>query len=134
VYPLKPQKIDLNSEYPCPCRRRGRLVPIALTEALGCNRCQQIFVVGENGYAIEDVSAAYPYKQTLHWTGHQWSRVNHRFSYRRPMFMALFVIAALLTGLVLVYLTKHKDEPTIPNLPPSQQGSSRQGLGRAAIG
>lgn len=70
----KPHKIDLNTEYPCPCRRRGRIVPIVLTEAFGCNRCQQIFVVEDNGYALEQLSTTYPYKQAWRWTGHQWTK------------------------------------------------------------
>ena len=72
----KAQKIDLNTEYPCPCRRRGALVPIALTEAFGCNRCQQIFVVEESGYAIEQLSTSYPYKKAWRWTGHRWNTAN----------------------------------------------------------
>lgn len=66
-------KIDLTADYPCPCRRRGKLIPIALTEAFGCSRCQQIFVVQESGYVIEQLSTTYPYKKTWRWTGHQWS-------------------------------------------------------------
>ena len=72
----KAQKIDLNTEYPCPCRRRGALVPIALTEAFGCNRCQQIFVVEESGYTIEQLSTSYPYKKAWRWTGHRWNTAN----------------------------------------------------------
>lgn len=72
----KTQKIDLNTEYPCPCRRRGALVPITLTEAFGCNRCQQIFVVEESGYVIEQLSTSYPYKKAWRWTGHRWSTAN----------------------------------------------------------
>lgn len=72
----KNQKIDLNTEYPCPCRRRGALVPITLTEAFGCNRCQQIFVVEESGYVIEQLSTSYPYKKAWRWTGHRWNTAN----------------------------------------------------------
>ncbi|PHX54549.1 hypothetical protein CP500_015460 [Tychonema bourrellyi FEM_GT703] len=72
----KASKIDLNGDYPCPCRRRGRLVPIILTEAFGCNRCQQIFVLDESGYVIEQLSTNYPYKQTWRWTGQQWNRAH----------------------------------------------------------
>ncbi|ASC73345.1 hypothetical protein XM38_043100 [Halomicronema hongdechloris C2206] len=68
----KTHKIDLNADYPCPCRRRGRLKPIALTDAFGCDRCQQIFVVRDDGYAIEQLSTHYPYKRAWRWTGHQW--------------------------------------------------------------
>lgn len=73
MHSQKAQKIDLNAEYPCPCRRRGNLLPIALTEAFGCDRCQQIFVVEENGYTIEQLSTSYPYKRAWRWTGHRWA-------------------------------------------------------------
>lgn len=69
----KSQKIDFNADYPCPCRRRGRITPITLTEAFGCDRCQQIFVVREGGYVIEQLSTHYPYKQAWRWSGQQWS-------------------------------------------------------------
>lgn len=72
----KAQKIDLSTEYPCPCRRRGSLVQITLTEALGCNRCQQIFVVEEGGYVIEQLSTSYPYKKAWRWTGTRWTPAN----------------------------------------------------------
>lgn len=91
----KPHKIDLNTEYPCPCRRRGRIVPIVLTEAFGCNRCQQIFVVEDNGYALEQLSTTYPYKQAWRWTGHQWAKAHAgmRDSY---LPLALGIVALLL--------------------------------------
>lgn len=67
----KTQKIDFNSDYPCPCRRRGNLKPIVLTEALGCDRCQQIFVLKENGRVIEQLSSIY-HKKAWRWTGYRW--------------------------------------------------------------
>lgn len=72
----KSQKIDLTAEYPCPCRRKGTLVPITLTEAFGCNRCQQIFVVEDNGYALEQLSTNYPYKKAWRWLGNRWQPAN----------------------------------------------------------
>jgi hypothetical protein len=68
----KAQKIDLNSEYVCPCRRKGLLKPIILTEAFGCDRCQQIFVVKENGYEIEQLASHYPYKKIWRWSNNRW--------------------------------------------------------------
>ncbi|NEP16844.1 MAG: hypothetical protein F6J97_08050 [Leptolyngbya sp. SIO4C1] len=68
----KSQKLDLNEAYPCPCRRRGRIQPIVLTEAFGCDRCQQIFVLRDDGYVIEQLSNHYPYRRAWRWTGHQW--------------------------------------------------------------
>lgn len=76
MQPQKAHKIELNIDYPCPCRRRGQLTPITLTEAFGCNRCQQIFVVEEGGYVIEQLSTSYPYKRSWRWTGHQWNVVH----------------------------------------------------------
>ncbi|MEM8806200.1 MAG: hypothetical protein AAGF01_09250 [Cyanobacteria bacterium P01_G01_bin.38] len=69
----KSQKLDLNEAYPCPCRRRGRIQPIVLTEAFGCDRCQQIFVLREDGYVIEQLSSHYPYRRSWRWNGQQWS-------------------------------------------------------------
>jgi hypothetical protein len=93
----KAQKIDLNSDYPCPCRRRGRLVPIALTEALGCDRCQNIFVVAQNGYAIEQLPTTSPYKRSWRWNGHNWCVANTSW---REMYLpvALVIVIVLLIG------------------------------------
>ncbi len=72
----KAHKIDLSQDYPCPCRCRGRLSPIALTEAFGCVRCQQIFVLSEGGHVLEKLVTHYPYKQAWRWTGTQWYRAH----------------------------------------------------------
>lgn len=67
----KDNKIDLNNEYPCPCRRKGKLLPIVLTDAFGCDRCQQIFEVKENS-VIEQLASNYPYKRAWRWSGSRW--------------------------------------------------------------
>jgi len=72
----KTENIDLNSEYPCPCRRKGTLVQITLTEAFGCSRCQQIFVLGEKSQVIEQLSSVYHYKRAWRWTGSRWVTAN----------------------------------------------------------
>ncbi len=69
---LKAQKIELNQEYPCPCCRRGQLTPITLTEAFGCSKCHQIFVIEQSGFVLEKLSTTYPYKKAWRWTGRQW--------------------------------------------------------------
>ena len=51
-------------------------MPIVLTEAFGCNRCQQIFVLEQNEQAIEQLSSTYPYKKTWLWTGSRWHRAH----------------------------------------------------------
>ncbi|MBF2098283.1 MAG: hypothetical protein IGQ88_07915 [Gloeomargaritaceae cyanobacterium C42_A2020_066] len=74
----KAQPIDLHTPYPCPiCRRAGQLEPITLTDALGCQRCQHIFVVNEQGYVLEQLATLYPYKRAWIWTGRQWQRLTH---------------------------------------------------------
>lgn len=96
MQPQKAQKIDLTQEYPCPCRRRGRLTQITLTEAFGCNRCQQIFVVEDSGYILEQLSTSYPYKRAWRWTGHQWSVANPGLS-ESYLPIALGVILVMLS-------------------------------------
>lgn len=76
MLPSKAQKIDLGVAYPCPCCRRGQLVPIALTDALGCKRCQQFFLIEEDGYTVTSVTHHYQaYKQAWYWAGEQWHRI-----------------------------------------------------------
>lgn len=83
-------------------------MPIALTEAFGCQRCQQIFVVKQDGHVIEQLSSSYPYKRAWHWTGHHWS-TNHRglsenyWSFTLGLFF--FILTPLLLWLPLVLQT-----------------------------
>ena len=95
VQPQKTQKIDLNVDYPCPCRRHGRLVPIVLTEAFGCDRCQQLFVVEDNGYVLEQLATSYPYKRTWRWIGNRWCIAQPRLGHSY-LPVALLVIFGLL--------------------------------------
>lgn len=66
------QKIDPQAHYPCPCHRSGGLTPITLTEAFGCDHCQHIFVLQQDGYVMEQLSTHYPYKRAWRWTGQGW--------------------------------------------------------------
>ena len=95
----KSQKIDLNADYPCPCRRNGRIQPITLTEAFGCDRCQQIFVVQEDGYVIEQLSTHYPYKRLWRWTGPQWKLDRSSLS---VSYLPLVVLASF--GIMVFFL------------------------------
>ncbi len=103
MQPQKNHKIDFNADYPCPCRRRGRLVPIALTDAFGCDRCQQIFVVQDNGYVLEQLSTHYPYKKTWRWTGNQWS-IAHSSLSRSYLPLILVILFGLVFLLLLTTL------------------------------
>lgn len=103
VQPKKVEKIDFNQEYPCPCRRRGQLIPITLTEAFGCDRCQQIFVVEDNGHVLEQLSTTYPYKRAWRWMGNTWQVVRPRLgeSYLPVALGVLFVLVIIWLPLAL---------------------------------
>ena len=111
VQSQKAQKIDLNVEYPCPCRRRGRLVPITLTEAFGCDRCQQLFVVEDNGYVLEQLSTSYPYKRAWRWSGNRWNVSQSRFG-ESYLPVALGIIFVLL----IVWLPLALQSPNASNI------------------
>jgi hypothetical protein len=103
VQSQKPEKLDFNSEYPCPCRRRGRLIPITLTDAFGCDRCQQIFVVEDNGQVLEQLSTTYPYKKAWHWNGSTWNIVHPKLgeSYLPVALGIIFVLVIIWLPLAL---------------------------------
>jgi len=92
VRPEKPIKLDSNHDYPCPCRRKGRLLPITLTEAFGCDRCQQIFAIDEKRQEIELLSSAYPYKRIWRWTGHRWRALQQTNNSSFPLFLGLLLM------------------------------------------
>jgi hypothetical protein len=75
------------------------LLPIVLTEAFGCDRCQQIFVLEENGQVIEQLSSTYPYKRAWRWTGYRWIPAHQRF---RESYLPLALV--ILAILLLVWL------------------------------
>ncbi len=97
----KAQKIDLTQNYPCPCRRRGQLTQIALTEAFGCNRCQQIFVVEEGGYVLEELSTSHRYKRTWRWNGHQWNGATSGFGESYLSIVLGVILVLLIIGFLL---------------------------------
>jgi hypothetical protein len=69
----KAQKIDLQQFYPCPsCQRKGTLQPIALTDALGCDRCHLIFVVQDDGQSLVLLGGIDAYRRTWYWVGDKW--------------------------------------------------------------
>ncbi|MGC1248992.1 MAG: hypothetical protein WA865_22475 [Spirulinaceae cyanobacterium] len=97
MQPRKAQKIDLSTEYPCPCRRKGHLLPITLTDAFGCDRCQQIFVVEENGKVLEQLSTGYPSKRSWRWTGNRWIDTRTKFKkFYIPLTLGVFTIVFLM--------------------------------------
>jgi len=110
VQSQKPQKIDLNTDYPCPCRRQGRLIPIVLTDAMGCDRCQKIFVVEENGYAIEQLATNYPQKQTWRWVGNRWITAQ---SYLKQSYLPIAIGAIVI--LLFVWLPSALHVPSGAN-------------------
>ena len=103
--PHKVHKIDLTSEYPCPCRRNGNLKPIVLTEALGCDRCQQIFAVKKDGQVIEQLSSIYQ-KKSWRWTGNRWKNAYARWtqSYLSILLILLFSLSILVVVILPLLL------------------------------
>ncbi len=103
------QKISLKKEYPCPCRRTGCLKPIMLTEAMGCDRCQQIFVVQDNRQTIEQLPSIYQ-KRIWRWNGRRWINMYPGLNPNSlsVLFAAIFLfplIFAIVLPLILQRLT-----------------------------
>jgi hypothetical protein len=108
-YP-KFQKIDISADYPCPCRhKKGKLLPIALTEAFGCDRCKRMFVLKENGVVIEELSYVYPYKPTWRWSGNRWIQVNTSWANNYlPRTLILVLILLAIGPPIALLLTTHQ--------------------------
>lgn len=88
-------------------------MPIALTEAFGCRRCQQIFVVRPDGFSIEQLTTTYPYKRAWYWTGLQWSVLQRGFSESYWYFaigLSFFLLMPILLWLPLLLQLSLKPE------------------------
>lgn len=96
----KKYQLNLNNEYPCPCCQ-GKLKPIILTEALGCDRCQKIFVVEQNQGFIEQLSPVYPYKKRWQWTGKRWQLINQNLAHSYLSIASVMMVIFLLICLPL---------------------------------
>jgi hypothetical protein len=90
-----PQPIELNREYACPCCHQGRLRPIVLTEALGCDRCQHIFSVKDKLY-IEQLAVTYPYRKLWFWDGKQWHLRRDPRDQSPPLLLCAAILFVLL--------------------------------------
>jgi len=84
-----------------------------LTEAFGCNKCQQIFVVEDNGHAIEQLSTTYPYKKSWHWTGNRWSKAYPRIRDSYLPVALLIIVVVLVIGLFVAPNLWNAKEPHI---------------------
>jgi hypothetical protein len=94
---VKPERIDLQEQYPCPRCKRGKLQAILLTEAFGCDRCQQIFGLSEDNQTIEQLSTSYPYTKTWQWMAEGWRSKDHVFGENYlPLVLGALAIPLLL--------------------------------------
>lgn len=64
----KPVAIDIHQSYPCPICH-GKLQPIFLTDALGCNRCHFVGTASKDREQIKQVGA---FDRTWYWNGEKW--------------------------------------------------------------
>jgi hypothetical protein len=92
---IKVERIDTGINYPCPCCRRGQIYLITLTEALGCQKCQKIFVIQPDGHTLEQLST-YPMGQVWRWNGRDWYPVRQHWPGRSVLLISLGVSAVLL--------------------------------------
>lgn len=107
---MKADRIDTGVHYPCPCCRRGQLYLITLTEALGCRKCQKIFVIQPDGCTIEHLST-YPVGQIWRWDGRDWRPVHQHWPGRSVLLISLGVSAVLLLiGILLTSQIQFRSE------------------------
>ena len=110
----KPQKIDLEQIYPCPCpRKRGKLEPIALTDAFGCDRCSLIFQLEPDGYSISQLGGIDSQKYSWKWIG-KWQIIS-KSSKQSLLESTLMSVASLLFfALIILWALNLKSTLAIP--------------------
>ena len=94
----QPQKIDIEQIYPCPCiRKQGKLKPIALTNAFGCDRCPLLFELENDGYSLLQLGGMDAQRHVWQWVG-KWQTTRKPARYilleTALMYVASFVFLA----------------------------------------
>ena len=103
VHPKDNQPLDFDKTYPCPSCRHGSLIPITLTEAWGCDHCEQIFERREDPNTIGKLSTPYHRQRIWRWDGKRWV-VGSKLT--KPKVTDSVVAAALVGGLLWFGLSK----------------------------
>lgn len=110
----KPQKIDLEQIYPCPCpRKRGKLKPIALTDAFGCDRCSLLFELENDGYSLLQVGGIDSQRHTWQWIG-KWRAGREYRQYPLLETALMYIISLLFFALVVMWTLNLKSAFAIP--------------------
>lgn len=110
----KPQKIDLEQIYPCPCpRKRGKLKPIALTDAFGCDRCSLLFELENDGYSLLQVGGIDSQRHKWQWIG-KWRAIREYQQYPLLETVLMYITSLLFLSLVIMWILDLKSAFTIP--------------------
>jgi len=99
----KPQKIDPEQIYPCPCpRRRGRLKPIVLTDAFGCDRCSLLFELEEDGHSLLQIGGIDHQQHRWQWIG-KWKSLREQRAYSLPEIASMYLTVWLFLTLAILW-------------------------------
>lgn len=109
-------KIDTEQIYPCPCpRRKGKLLPIVLTDAFGCDRCSAMFTVEDDHCTLVQVGTIDPYRQAWHWVGNRWQSVyRSEWHYERVLLPLNLVILLMGVSLLLLAMVSWEARVSLP--------------------
>lgn len=110
----KPQKIDLEQIYPCPCpRKRGKLKPIALTDAFGCDRCSLLFELENDGYSLLQVGGIDSQRHSWQWIG-KWRAIREYRQYPLLETVLMYITSLLFLALIILWSLNLKSALAIP--------------------
>ncbi len=110
----KPQKIDLEQIYPCPCpRKRGKLKPIALTDAFGCDHCCLMFQLENEGYNLIQLGGIDSQQHAWQWTG-KWKLLRENSPKALLEIVLMYLASFLFFGLILVWMLRLNSALSIP--------------------
>jgi hypothetical protein len=104
----KPQSIDPQKDYPCPCCR-GQISPLVLTEAFGCDRCQKIFVLRDNNLILEQISNPYPH--SWQWDGQTWQSTKSLAKGNFSLYLAICIVLLALASGTWYFWTDSREYP-----------------------
>ena len=99
----QPQKIDIEQIYPCPCpRKQGKLKPIALTNAFGCDRCSLLFELENDGYNLLQLGGMDNQRHVWQWVG-KWQTTRESARYTLLETALMYMASLLFLTLIILW-------------------------------
>lgn len=113
VPPSPVYSLNYQDSYPCPACRQGRITPMTLMDAFGCNTCRHLFTANLEAQVLLMADSSVP--RLWRWTGEYWRGGTQSQPIFTPLLIwggvGFVILPPLLVGLTAYIFPPLPDDP-----------------------